>query len=353
MKGNGLRLILLGLALELGLLSAVFAEDDLFEMSTPDLAPGLELNTSALFLRPTGSNLDYAILTNSLSGPSPSWDIQSIKTRYKPGFNLGATYVFPNSWNDIQLNWSHLNTKHTNSVIADTTQFVAPFFQVGPDASTLREAKGKAKFNYDIVNLDAGAFMSVCTDLQLRFFGGLSGTQFKQKLISNFRDNTPNFHLTSKNTSKFTGLGPRLGFSASYDIVDCFSVVGHMAGSLLIGTQRLDTNYYSSSQALTVLGINRNRQGIHSYSSHQVVPALDAKLGLNYSFPFANNSLFTVEAGYQAATFLSAIAAYNPQSLVLTPATPIQTGTIAVATMEKKQSNFSVDGPYLNFKLGF
>jgi hypothetical protein len=354
MKGKLHRLLILGLILALIPFQVSLAEG-LIQITTADLTPGLELNASWLILRPSSGNLDYAILTTPLSNPSPtpSWQIQSIKPGYKSGFNLGAGYVFPNCWSDMQLNWSHLNSNHSRSTFAENTQFVAPFFQVGPDSGTLKEARGKAHFHYDIVNLDFGAFMSVCGDLQLRFFGGLSGAELKLKLHSTFRDSSPNFFFSSRNYSKFTGLGPRLGISAAYDIVDCFCIVGQMAGSMLVGNQRLNTSYIANSSILNSLGVNPNRQGINSKTAHQVVPALDAKLGLNYSFLLANNSLFTVEAGYQAATFLNAIASYNPQSLFVVPPTPLQTGTFAVATMEKKQSHFSVDGPYLNFKLGF
>ncbi len=349
MRGQLLKLAFISLVLEFLPIHSLSANDGPIQITTPDLTPGLELNFSALYLRPTGSNLDYAILTNSFSPAPQNWDIQTIKPRFKTGFNIGAGYSLPNSWSDIQLNWSHLRNHRQRSIQADATQYVAPFYQVGPDSFTLKQAFGKAKFSFDVVNLDLGVFMSVCSDLQLRFFGGLTGAEIKQKLYATFNDPSPNFFLTQKNVSKFTGLGPRLGFGGGYEFIDCFNIVGHMAGSLLIGNQRQQARFYSQSNDLSAAGIFQNKQGIRSHSAHQVVPALDARLGLNYSFAIANNSLFTVEAGYQAYTFINALLSYNPQSV----GAPIQAGTVPIATMVKSQSNFSVDGPYLNFKLGF
>lgn len=320
----------------------------------------IQFSVSALFLRPSSNMLDFAVLSHSVPSFASNLEIQSLKLHYKPGFQMGAVYVFPNECADIQLNWWHLKTSASRFVVSNRNQFISPLYRIGAPAAIVREARGHTKFHYDVVNLDAGLFACFChegnetRDWKLRFFTGLSAAELKQHLTSNFQGNvlqgnTPDFSFTSQNASKFSGLGPRFGIGGAHGLVDYLSVVGHMAGSLLVGNQHANTYYHAHSNALLPTGVFDNHHGIFSRKANQVVPGVDARLGLQFNLPACDAFSLSLEAGYQAATYLNAITAYNPNAVVST----IQTGSLPAIGMEKRQSHFSVDGPYLNFKLGF
>lgn len=82
--------------------------------------PHFEFTAGALFLQPTGSNLDYAVLGFPLPVNSPHWDVATVSPGYSTGFYLGGRYIFRHAVNDLQLNWAHLNTNDSDAVHAGT-----------------------------------------------------------------------------------------------------------------------------------------------------------------------------------------------------------------------------------------
>ena len=123
--------------------------------------PHFEFTAGALFLQPSGSNLDYAVLGFPFPVISPRWDVGTVFPGYSTGFYLGGRYIFQNAENDLQLNWAHINTSDSDSVHAGNGQFATPLFQSGPSVGQSgnppsQNAYATAKFNYDIINLDAG-----------------------------------------------------------------------------------------------------------------------------------------------------------------------------------------------------
>ena len=107
------------------------------------------------------------------------------------------------------------------------------------------------------------------------------------------------------------------------------------------------TTYTSSSPELIAAGITSNNQSISPRDTNQVVPAFAGKIGLDYSHAFYNNGIFTAALGYEYAVYFNAIVAYNPSTVFGN----VNTGTIALSSLEKSVSNFSVQGPFLNFSL--
>ena len=352
---NKNRLTLSLLSLMVGATSLAHAGEMATASNLPfDSNTGFEVTASVLFLQPAGTNLDYAILGFPLPVNSPHWNTETINPSYSTGFNVGARYGFRNTENDVRLDWTHLNTSDSDAAYAGTSEFVVPFNQVGPSLGqqlnpATQQAHATAKFNYDVVNLDAGEYVDYGKHTQLRFFAGLSGAQLKEQLTTSFQDNGATFQFSSINNSKFTGMGPLFGIDGIYTLPRGFGVIGKIAGSALIGGSEPSTLYSSSSPQLAAAGVSVNHQSINSPTTTQVVPSLDGKLGLDYAYSFGKDLVFTIAAGYQAATYFNALVSYNPSSLF----GEINLGTVAVSTMEKSVSNFSVNGPFIDFSLKF
>lgn len=326
----------------------------------PDLTPCYEFDVAALWLRPGASNLNYVIYNKELPAQSPTWLEREIQPDFDAGFELSFRYNFPRGeGQDVSLTWTHLNTSDSSSTVApDASYFLGPDYEIGPAGIPIRNATGRAKFYYDVVNLDVGQYLKFGQHLTMRFFGGLSAASLQEKVkavYTGIRGGTfaGPFSMTQKVLSDFSGIGPRFGVHADYDTSWCgFGFLGEIAGSALIGSLHSKTSYIGSGvELLRVYGQTTNYQTIKDQHVYQVIPALDTKLGINYKYNIKNCMLLTIAAGYQAAVYVNAISQYLPGTLV--EGSPLESGGIFVATMNHTLSNYSVQGPFLNFTLQF
>jgi hypothetical protein len=326
-------------------------------VSVPNLKPGFEYNIAALWLQAGASNLNYVIYNKALPAQSPSWNEQELQPSFATAFALGIRYIFSNTkGTDVNLNWTHLDSTTSSSIAADNaTYFLGPDYEIGPAGIPIRNATGKATFRYDVVNVDIGQFVQFGQFVDMRFFGGLSTGFLRENVSSTYSGNTGGtyagpFNVNQQVTSNFTGVGPRAGIHADISTNSAFGFIGEAAASALIGSLYSKTSYTSSAQQLLVLfGQTSNYQTIIDQSVHQIIPGFDAKLGITYRHVFANNAIFTTTAGYQAAVYINAISQYLPSTLVA--GQPLESGGIFVATMSHRLSNYSVQGPFLNFAL--
>ena len=100
--------------------------------------PHFEVSGSLLFLQPGSGNLEYGTLVTPLPIATPNWSNQSLSPNFDPAFRVGARYM-PNESNDIELNWTHLNTTTNASFSAAPTQMVGPPYLIGPESAHLQE----------------------------------------------------------------------------------------------------------------------------------------------------------------------------------------------------------------------
>lgn len=321
-------------------------------VSIPCLKPGLEFSASALYLQPNANNLGWGAVTTVLPIPTPQWRVKTINPGYHAGFNLGAGYVFPCSGNDLQLNWSHLNTSDSQNVhVIPTTQWISPFSQTGtpPElgeitgVASLKRAHADAKFYYDAVNLDVGQYVDFGCRMRLRIFSGLSGVRIQEKLTSTFRG-LPLPVLSFNNTASYTGVGPRLGVYNTFSIYRGLNFVSQFAGALLIGhSNPAEYKFTGSSAELALIGIAKNNEKIASSHSTDIVSALDAKLGLSYVFDMSQCSQLTIEGGYMAALYVHPLQSYETNTNVIA----LDIGSLSTSSVKHTLSNFSVGGLYL------
>lgn len=322
----------------------------------PTSPSGFEVTLGALYLQPSAGNLGWSVTTTVLPIPTPQWHVNVIEPSYQPGFTLGARYIFPNTEADLQLNWLHLNTSDTDNVSVDpASQWVSPFSQTGTPptggeitgVASLKRAQGEVKFNYDVVNLDAGKFIDLGSMFQVRLFSGLSGVHLRESLTSSFTG-LPKVAFTLDNTTTFNGIGPRLGISNFVHIYDGFSLLWQFAGSFLIGsTDPAQYQFSGTGSDLALIGITTNNESVSSSSVKQVVPGVDTKLGLKYLIRMHQNSMFTLELGWMGALYLNPFSGYETNTNVIA----LDSGSLSTSSVKHVQSNFSATGVYLTASL--
>jgi hypothetical protein len=306
------------------------------EIGIPKPPHHFEISGSLLYLQPGAGDLEYGTLISPLPITTPNWANQSLKPDFSPTFRVGARYM-PNESNDIELNWTHLNTTANASVLAGPTQMVGPPYLIGPESALYSIGNGAVQTKYDAVNFDGGHTFCAECPFQLRAFGGVEFSRIGQNLTGQFQSADGTAASGYTNTSLFTGAGPRLGLKGQYALGD-FQFTGEFAGAGLIGTSQSRINFSTNSPA-----VGPNNQALTSPNATQVIPSIDARLATAYSFPSSYYGQFKIELGYQAAIYFNAVSQY---SLTQVPTTIPPVG-VFLATEQHSQSNFTDQGPYL------
>jgi Legionella pneumophila major outer membrane protein precursor len=304
-----------------------------------------EVNASLLFLQPSGGDLEYGTLVSPLPAPTPNWRNEAIDPEHSLAFNVGMRYFVSECHNDIELNWTHLDSSDHDSFVAAPNQFVGPPFEIGPDASSFRLANGEVHFEYDAVNLDAGHVLNAGGPVEVRVFGGVQFARVSDDLTGTFESFDHTTSNANTTESLFTGVGPRLGMKAESN-TGHLQFLGEIAASALVGTMQSRMDFFANSPSLAGLGITPpNTQSLTSPDATRVVPSLDTKLGSSYTLPCTRYGLFKFEAGYQAAIYVNAVNQYSLTEVVTPPVT--QSVGVFLRTVTPLQSDFTVHGPYM------
>lgn len=148
--------------------------------------------------------------------------------------------------------------------------------------------------------------------------------------------------ITLNNTTKFTGLGPRLGLTTGFNLPRGFNFVSQISGAILAGWMQPAQYSFAAVFVDTV-----NSEQIASHAVPQVVYFSDAKLGLGYTRPFGNGSILNVECGFKAAIFINPFSTYETSTNVL----PLDIGSLSTNSMRHTPSNFTLNGLYLTGNL--
>jgi hypothetical protein len=259
-------------------------------------------------------------VSGTVQNAGPTSYQQSLETgpNYRLGFALHLGYIFPQTGNDVLLNWNHLNTSKTASSQAAgltstltgrivqpdedtlggtgsfknsiTGSFIAPFIgTVNPitglspelgNTAPFVSAYGRSSMRWDTVDLNFGQHLNIGGHFDLRMSGGVAWVKIDNGLqgfyqgtgISSFFgynvfsdergvglgriQDVQQSTTVINEESTYRGFGPELGFDGHYCIEDTnFGVVGHIGTQMLIG--RANTHLYFST----------NNQGVRQVSS--------------------------------------------------------------------------------------
>ncbi len=313
-----------------------------------------EIYGTALLLQPTSSNLYYAAEANPLPAPTPNWFIHKIDTDYQWAFDIGIAGVSHCTNSKIALNWEHFRSSDSATKNVGSQNMIGPFFEIGPDAATYKNAHGNVKFHFDEVNLDYGVYTNLGDRLNIDLAAGLGFARIKQTMTSKYYDDTQSTLKIITTPSTFTGAGPEASLDMAYKIVAGFHLTGNAGAGLFVGPQKNNTTYQSWAPSLAGLGITPpNYQTTTVDNKVITVPVLKGKLGLDYDFMIGDSALIRIEAGYQAQVYLNAIQTIDIGSEVVTP--PVDPDTVGVyaRTFQNVVSNFSLAGPYFKLLVGF
>lgn len=312
----------------------------------PDATTGFSFSLSGLELKPGASNLVYATYTQPLPITTPNWTQIVLKPSYSGSFDAEVQYNFADPKNIAALNWMHVGTNNSDSFYTTGVgSSVAPPYYFGPLAQALTGsfASSNAKFDVDSVTLVYERLINLGDHIQVNPVAGLQVAYLKQDITSNYEgvgSDTNPYSITSYNTSKFTGIGPRVGLDANYYFTPAFAVSIKLGTGLLMGTMQSITSFRSYG-AGNKTPVNTSLSDI---SQNTVVPEVDTKIEASYRIAMKQSSSITFAAGYTWSDYVNGIDQVFPTSLV--PGA-FNGGAIAIETSAQTQSDLTLNGPYL------
>lgn len=260
-----------------------------------------DFGAQALYLQASGDNYVNVRPANGANV------YENLNQDWGWGFKIEGSYHF-NTGNDLNINWYHFQ-KDTKTNL------------VRPAVNNVNEVVGaRIEPRWDAVNLELGQRVQFGEQKNIRFHGGLQYAHTEREFSFRSAGVTQLYGET-----KFDGIGPRLGMDLSYELGNGLAIYGNTAGALLVGDSK-----FRNTAATTLPSV------ASSYGKKtQIVPELEAKLGLAYTHSMAQGDL-TFDAGWMWVNYFA--AQHNPE------------GSIDTSSYNPASSNFALNGPFVGAK---
>ncbi len=275
-------------------------------VTVPCESTAWDFGAQALYLKPSYNGLGQfglgAIQTSTVAAPTTTLNVDNVNNagNWGWGFKLEGSYHF-RTGNDLNLNWYHLGTTNNRSD-AFTGTYLSTAPAVGtPFAVAPNQAVGQLKTKWDAVNLEFGQLAHFGEMENIRFHGGVQYSYINPSLNSAVRNSTTTAYEVQSSSLKYNGFGPRVGADFAYGWGNGLGMYANAASALLVGTQKFAQSAVNSSPVGT--NVAQNFTG----SSTQIVPDLEAKLGLTYTYAMAQGDL-SLDVGWMWVNYFNALA---------------------------------------------
>ncbi len=275
--------------------SAVFAGSmgpvcSAVNVTVPCESTAWAVGAKALYLKPSVSTGIYDPLLSSGINNQPN---------YSWGFEVEGAYHF-NTGNDININWYHLSRSKTSNYGVGTLNSFT-----GLDGITTTSTRQVGSFStnpkWDDVNFEFGQHVDFGDNKAIRFHGGAQYVRLVNDIDASYTSSVTragvatSYNQTTDFDRTYNGFGPRVGADMSYDFGNGLGIYANGATGLLAGTRSFNNSYID----------NRGNSIYTRASRTAVVPTMDAKLGLMYSYAMAQGDL-TLDAGWMWVNYFNA-----------------------------------------------
>jgi hypothetical protein len=350
--------------------SAVSAE----ELATaPSLEGGVSLMLGGFLFVPSTNNQAYATnnnLSDIIAGDTTFLNTSTNNNNmdYDTGWQAAIGYIFDNTANGIELSYRNFNSSQnagpTGGFDNDIKLDLLGLATVALDAESADGTYADQNNKYQNWDLMVSQFIDIGTHVQMRFLGGLS---YLDNLGQTSKTNTNydflyasisiprlpigetiellDTDVNTESTSRFSGLGPRVGMDARYDFGDDlegFGIVGGASLAYFLGDLKNENHLNVNIESVQIcdpecgafipgptVGANATDQ-----NDNHAVTNLRANLAIDYVYYFEDQDLPTLglELGYEVDTFFDGV------------------GTVSILGGETDVTDVTFSGPYLNIK---
>lgn len=311
-----------------------------------------------LYLQPCSESLGYAAEVSPGSSLAPDWTVHNINPNAQLAFEVCLSAYCPRNNSEIAITWEHFNSSDSSKKRCAPHNTIGPFFEIGPDFTVFKKAKGKASFRLDDVVIDYGKMIPFSDVWQATFAVGVEITHFEQTIHTHFSGAPYHFLRHIKVPSTFLGAGPQVGVSTFYTLFPClypsFRLVGNFSAALLVGQSKNHTHFNALASRLSSLGIpSSTHQMMKVRESTTVVPEVKANLGVAASYTFCNGMTLDAEVGYLAQVYFNIVQSIDVGNEGTPPPGNPNAFGIFANSFRKTLGNFSLYGPYCQLTLTF
>lgn len=264
-------------------------------VKTPENNRRSELKVFAgpVFFQPRLSDLmDYAIedpaAPNTLA---TSGEVKQVELEDATAIRFGALFRPGGSAWDFGATFTQFETEGSSKAEAPTNGFLFSTQSHPFQNDTAETASAKADLDYSSTNVEIGHTFQVGRQLGVRVFGGVQAAAVDRTMTTELNGvDYTNGRIKLKN--EFSGVGPRLGIEGKLLLGAGFSLFGRGAGSLMVGELSSSFNETDNDGADTVANIDYDRGG-------QLVPVLEAALGVDWEAALGKSAKLNISAGYE------------------------------------------------------
>lgn len=287
----------------------------------------------ATYLTPSYDVLNYAtIFAPGASTGNFVSNGENVQPGYNWGYFLAAGYMIRKDF-DVQGSWTAFNSESSdNTSTTGLSDLITSNNLILPLGSTsVATASSEETLTYQAFDATIGQYHEIKDNLSTRIFAGIRYAKIDLDVDNKYTITGLSTVLVNDYDSTFSGVGPEVGMDLEYKVHKMIGIVAHFAGAFVIGTQDAESNLAFDLSPLSQVESKAD-------SEVRMIPALDAKLGVNVDFPFHHfTDAIVVEAGYQAAYYFNAVNQVNSELL----------GSSAFLT-SNEYSDVGIMGPYLN-----
>lgn len=241
-----------------------------------------------LYVRPDISSVEFARVIHEVEANPEidSGERKCLKTKFDQGYEFFASYRSAvcncTAW-DVRGAFLSQDFSHTTSVTT-TTPSIVPLMGFTFSTSDLFCLSAEGKLSLDLSELHGELgwnYIPSCSTF-IRAFAGVAYTNLKQNIDLFYTDPVEEvelLELSLAQMSKFSGLGPRVGFFANWSFCDELALFGELSGSILFA--KTSGSYSQISNVLPAQALRANETFCHG---KRTIPVLDLKVGLSVKF---------------------------------------------------------------------
>jgi hypothetical protein len=234
----------------------------------------------ALYLQPrySGANLLGTVANAGIAGDPSNLIYQNANDAWRWGFKIEGAYLFYTG-NDLNLNWSHISgASNTKTINFSATSSFADNVQNDYATSPVFTSRNPT---WDAANAEFGQRVNFGDRSNIRFHGGVQYSRINT-FLSFSSPNSVGSTTYATQTLTYNGFGPRVGLDMTYNWRNNFAMYATGATALLIGPNQFNDLGFGSNDTTW--------QSL-SGSTTAIVPDIEAKLGIKYTYAMAPGDL--------------------------------------------------------------
>lgn len=323
-----------------------------------------------LYVRPDISSVEFARVVQEIQGGSTidTAERKCLKTKFDQGYEFFASYKSATSncaaW-DMRAGFLSQdfsgNTKV--SVPASTDELVRNIIPLMGFRSDVRDfaffsSEGKLFLDLTEIHGEAGwNYIPSCATF-FRAFAGVTYTNLKQKMHFFYSDpaiivstQTQQTEIDITQVSKFSGIGPRVGFFANWNFCWGVSLFGDFAASILFA--KTSGSYSQSSYLVPFSTFDETifRSNESFCHNKRTIPSLDLRVGLSVKLICLSCFNFSVQGGYRSIHYFDAFEFLKFSSNELSSAST--ENSYFASTTWLIEENYALSGWFVGGSIGF